>query len=186
MRLFIAVDLPPTVRDALRRQEDDLRRELPGLRWVRPEAIHLTLRFLGEVDETARPPLSAALAAALPGSQPAFRVGVGGLGTFPSRGRPQVIWVGLVEMEAGTLTRLQARVEAAVQEAGFPPEERPFRPHLTIARAGGQRPPAGLVERLAGRERPGPLSFEVSSVCLFRSILRPEGAEYRRLEEHRL
>ncbi len=185
MRLFVAVSLPPSIRMELQRLCDELRRAAAGLRWVRPDAIHLTLRFLGELPEDDLPRIQSGLRSSLPGSHPPFALGLGELGRFPSRGRPQVIWVGLVDGQ-GDLARLQARVEAAIQASGMPPEARPFRPHLTLARVAERRPPVELLERLAARGRPAPISFEVRSVCLFQSILRPQGAEYRKIEEYSL
>lgn len=191
MRLFVAVDLPEPVRATLDGLSRRLREELGRLRWVRPGSIHLTLRFLGEIPVPDLGKVRASLAQAVPGAAPPFGLRVAGAGTFPERGRPRVIWVGLEEVpEAGnppgSLAALQNRIEEAVRRAGLPPQRRPFRPHLTLARVGDARLPSGSAETIALLAPPPGEPFQVESVWLFESRLRPEGAEYRKLEEYRL
>ncbi len=185
MRLFVACDLPAEVRGRLRSLGESLRTEAPRLRWVRPEGIHLTLRFVGEVDEEIRSRLSETLRRAVPGAAPPFEVAVEGAGYFPDRGRPRVLWVGLRE-PSGALAGLHARVEEAVRGAGVAPENRPFRPHLTLARFGDERADPRLLAAvgLLSTARHG--LFTVEAVHLFQSVLRPSGAAYRLLEEFRL
>lgn len=191
MRLFVAVELPAELRDGLRALIDELREEIRGARWVRPEGIHLTLRFLGETQESSLPSLSRELKRAALGATAPFEITVGGLGVFPERGRPRVLWVGLDE-PGGHLERLHARIAEAVASAGVTDskkESRPFRPHLTLARMTEGGPPRGWVEAIETRQgravlQPG--SFGVTSVCMMQSLLRPAGAEYRKLEEYPL
>ena len=190
MRLFVAVAIPPEIREALRRLVGELRSEIRGPRWVRPEGIHLTLRFLGEVEEPSLPGLVAELERSLPGSVTPFDVEVAGIGVFPERGRPRVLWVGLDEA-GDRLSTLQRRVESAVATAvpNLKKETRPFAPHLTLARFGDARPPAGLgatIARYGGERRPRLGTFTVMSVHLLQSLLGPGGAEYRQLGEYRL
>lgn len=188
MRLFVAVDLPAFVRERLATLIAALRREVTGPRWVRVEGIHLTLKFLGEVAVADLPRLREALTAVADGSGRGFQVFVEGLGQFPERGRPRVLWIGLRE-QSGALASLHGRVEAAVSDAGMPgikSEQRPFHPHLTLARIGEERtsiPIRGLVEAHRAESLGG---FDVTAVTLFQSQLGPGGARYKPIQEYPL
>jgi 2'-5' RNA ligase len=178
MRLFLAIDLPAPVRKAVAEVEERLRRDCPGWRWVRPEGIHLTLRFLGEVspadDLTQREAWRRAVAA-----HPRFRFHVGSLGVFPAGTRPRILWLGLEETApVRVLEPLAAALEHAARDLGFEPEERPFRAHLTLARAVRDARP---VAPPPGSQA---IATDVSAeeVVLFRSQLDPGGARYTRLE----
>lgn len=180
VRSFVAVDLPADLRARLRDLGQELERRSPpgSVRWARPEGIHLTLKFLGDVPAAELPPISEFLAGAARRS-PAFRVSVAGLGCFPNVRRPRIVWVG-VEDSTGALRRLQAEIEAGLERLGHPKEDRPFSPHLTLGRlrqeAGGAAPDVGA----AVESSPVPSLGEipVQTVCLFRSDLRPGGAVY--------
>lgn len=181
MRLFLAIDLPPAVRDALAALQGRLRPSCAGWRWVRAEALHLTVRFLGEVSPEARERERDRWRAAAAGGEP-LGLRFAGLGTFPPRGRPRILWVGIVEERAGALTGLATRVEAAAVALGYEPERRSFRPHLTLARAArGTRAEAPPAE--AGLEG---VRFDTAELVLFRSRLGPGGARYERLESFSL
>ena len=181
VRLFVACELPDDVRDALGRIQADLRRMAgDSLRWVRPESIHVTLKFLGEVDATRVGDITAALAAAIEPFE--LRVRPATLGTFGGD-RLRVVWVGL-EGATDALAALAARVEGALEPLGFPREQRPFAAHLTLARAPDHVP---VEERrqlaaLARRYQPPPLpSMTLRQVALMRSTLGPGGSLYSRL-----
>jgi 2'-5' RNA ligase len=178
MRLFLAIDLPAPVRSAVAEVGERLRGNCPGWRWVRPEGIHLTLRFLGEVapadDARQRETWRRAVAA-----HPCFRFHVGGLGVFPGGTRPKVLWVGLEETSASrVLAPLAAALESAARDLGFEAEERPFRAHLTLARAAIEARPVAPPPGVAA------IATDVlaEEVVLFRSELGPGGARYSRLE----
>ncbi len=177
MRLFLAIDLPREVRQALGDLQDRTRRSCPGWRWVRPEGIHLTLRFLGEVGPADEARQRETWRRAVAGHA-AVRFQVGGLGVFPGGGRPRVLWVGVKDASAGgDLAALATSLEAAARELGFEPEERPFRAHLTLARAEREGrpiapPPGGS---------PIAADVEADEVVLFRSELGPGGAKYTRI-----
>jgi 2'-5' RNA ligase len=174
VRLFLAAALPEAVESAASGLQSALRRRLRGWRWPRPEGIHLTLRFLGEVDaaldERARAEWERVAAECRP-----FRVGLDEVGHFPPRGVPRVLWIGLLEIEpGGALAALARQLEATARELGWAPERRPFRPHLTLGRARkGSRPdvPPGdeAVPRAEGWVR---------GIRLVESRLLPEGARY--------
>ncbi len=182
LRLFVAVDLPEDVRETLGRLQGDLRqRDLSGLRWVRPEGIHLTLKFLGETPAERVPAIEAALSAATGGSEP-FRLALGSPGTFGGRRGPRVVWLEF-EGDVQRLRGLQAVVEGAMVAVGFPPEEREYSPHLTLARV-PQPPRAGTAERVARALEavaPPTAEFKVGEIVLMRSRLQPGGAVYERV-----
>ena len=182
MRAFIAIDLPVAIRAALREKQQAFQAACPDASWTRPEGIHLTLKFLGEISEAQVKQVSDALSALE--RFEAFEIGVEGFGFFPDARRPRVFWAGLQAPPA--LPELAARVETALESLGFPREQRPFTPHLTLARFKIPRSQAalqGLLEREVGAVREPPLlgRFAVSEFFLFESKLSPHGAEYTKV-----
>jgi 2'-5' RNA ligase len=131
-RTFIAIDLNDEARSYLHQQIQRLASSLPRVRWVDPETLHLTLTFLGELDDAQ---LAQAIQAAVETAQAAysFTVHVGSLGMFGPPQNPRVIWVGLAG-RLQPLLGLQARLAERLAQDGFPPDERPYAPHLTLAR----------------------------------------------------
>ncbi len=177
MRAFVAIDLPAEIHAELERQQLAFRLACHDARWTRPEGIHLTLKFLGEISEAQVKSVTETLAAL--GEFQKFPVEVRGFGFFPNARRPRVFWAGVEAPEA--LAALAGRVEQAMEGLGFPREQRAFNPHLTLARFKIPRPQpelAALVEKMSafslGR-------FEVSGFFLFESKLSPQGAEYRKI-----
>jgi 2'-5' RNA ligase len=132
IRAFIAITPPPTLQQTMA----EVRQVFQGFalrwRWVTPDHIHLTLRFLGNMPDESVPPLLQAIEQAAQG-QTAFPLRARALGCFPHPARPRVLWVGLDDPKQA-LGRLNERLMAALTPLGFPPEDRPFRPHLTLAR----------------------------------------------------
>lgn len=149
MRLFVAVDPSASVRLRLADLIDRLRPLSPSARWVGPDGLHVTLAFLGEVESADVPRISAALESVAVGQAP-FEIQATGLGTFGPPGRPRVLWVGIAHREGDALMRLQAAVAAALAPLGHAPEERPFTPHLTLARARYPRGDPALAACAAG------------------------------------
>lgn len=180
LRLFVAVELPGEVREALSALQDKLRASGgAGVRWARPEGVHLTLKFLGDVPGAQVPLVEEALESAARG-QAAFSLSLGTTGFFPNPRRPRVFWVG-VAGEVERLAELAKQVEERLGALGFPPEERPFSPHLTLARLGekvtsAQRESFGKLARSAPWQPNH--AFTVDGVSLIRSQLHPEGAIY--------
>lgn len=166
MRLFIAIELPSEIK----RELGKLRTAIPGVRWVPPEQIHLTLAFLGDVDEETTGRLTAQLAVI---RENTFKLSCGNIGCFPDRRRPRVIWIG-VKPEPG-LQKLAAAVQQSALYAGILMEERPFSPHLTLARL---KLPAtaelGAFLDLMSRKTFEP--FSVREFTLFQSRLTSQGA----------
>lgn len=178
MRAFVAIDLPESIRAVLRRRQAAFRSASPEARWARPEGIHLTLKFLGEISEAKLREVCDGLRHL--GPFETFTIGLRGFGFFPDARRPRVFWAG-VEAPA-RLSRLAERVEEAMQKVGFDREERAFRPHLTLARFKEPRAQPALQALLdqPGEEELG--KFEASEFFLFESKLSPQGAEYRKVE----
>lgn len=170
MRLFVAIDLPEEVKKGVA----GLCGDLPGARWVPMEQFHLTLRFIGEVDEGTFQAIRVALAG-VKGAP--FHLALKGIGHFPPGRHPRVLWVGA---EAGApLLELQKEVELALVGAGIPPEERKFSPHITLARL--KETPAEKVIALEEQQRGfATPSFPVGEFYLYSSTLTRAGAIHKR------
>jgi 2'-5' RNA ligase len=181
IRSFVAVELSDEVRQALAAVQRDLKVQAPpgAVRWTRPDSIHLTLQFLGDILPDQVEAIAGALRAACAGRAP-FAFELAGAGVFPNLNRPRVVWVGVVE-PSGALSALQQRVVQALAPLGFVPEERGFSPHLTIGRAArdaGSRDLAAL-GALVARAGIGSLGrVAVNAVNLMKSDLKPDGAVY--------
>jgi 2'-5' RNA ligase len=183
VRCFIAVELPDEIRAGLARLQAQLKSgDQPGVKWVDPYGIHLTLKFLGSVAVDRIDQISRAMEESAQGIPP-FRLKVEGLGVFPNLRRVQVVWVGM-SGEVDRLVQLQQRIESNLAGLGFAPERRRFTPHLTLARL---RDRASLDERqelgqlIAGTKFEPAYSFRVDAVNLMRSQLTREGAIYSRI-----
>lgn len=179
MRLFVALNFPTAVRDGLWRAVAPVRAlDLP-VKWVQPEGLHLTLKFLGDVDDATEDVVRAALVRAAGGGPTprAVTLSLQGFGVFPDAGRPRVFWAGIDAESA--LELLQHRVERELEPLGFPLEGRPFRPHVTLGRAGRDArpgvlaPAATALEALAFAE-----TVAVETIDLMRSTLQRGGAVY--------
>jgi 2'-5' RNA ligase len=174
MRLFIAIDLPEEWKRILAQPEESIGWLGRGVKWVEPRGIHLTLKFLGEVDEELVPDIRGGMAAACMGIEP-FAIRLRGTGVFPNAKRPRVYWAGIEGPSA--LLALQARMDEELQRLGFPAEEHEFRAHLTLARIkdpiGKQRMTDALL-RFSLESEPA----DVREVLLMRSHLSSEGARY--------
>src|SRR5512136_2172313 len=134
IRAFIAIELPPSILDELGRIEARFKPQVPDacIRWVKPDSIHLTLKFLGQVPSDQIQLITASLRAAVVAHH-AFTLEVAGAGCFPNLSRPRVVWVGVQE-EGHPLHALQRAVENAITPLGYPTEQRDFTPHLTLGR----------------------------------------------------
>ena len=181
IRAFIAIPLPDQVLAQLADLERHLERKMPSgsVRWVRPEGIHLTLKFLGDTPADKVPDIKQALAA-VAHHAPACSFTVEGLGCFPNPRRPRVVWVGVQE-PTGRLAALQDAVEEVIAPFGYPPEGRGFTPHLTLGRVRRKvsRSDVAQVGEVVTRTSVGLLGeVAVDSFALIRSVLKPSGAEY--------
>lgn len=179
IRAFVAVDLEPRTVQKIMEAIVQFRPRIPGIRWLPPNNFHLTLKFLGDIDEAKVAPIAAALERELcPFS--CFTIHAKGLGVFPDLRRPRILWVGLVSEE---LKALALRVEKTLLPFGFAAERRAFTPHLTVGRwrqfDGSPKELGDEIEKWRGYDF-GPSI--VDQVILFQSTLRPEGAVYRPLK----
>ena len=168
IRAFVALPLPDSLRRAVAETIERLTPSLPGVRFVRGEGAHVTLRFLGWTRADTIAALGAPLRAAAAACPP-LDLAVRGLGTFPERGRPRVLWLGLEVPRAAAA--LQAACERAAVAAGFEPETRAFHPHLTLGRWGDRARRLPLPDVDLG-------SAHVGELVLYRSELRPSGSVY--------
>lgn len=182
MRLFVALDFPDAVRQALRELIARFKPECRSAKWVRPEAMHITLKFIGEVGADKVAPIRAALASV--NSIAPIEMQFRGLGFFPNERRPRVLWCG-IEVSPN-LAELATALERVLVPLGIPAESRDFVPHLTLARfqtEGGPRKELETLVRAASELK----SYDFgrtreTEFHLIESILKPAGAEYKRVE----
>lgn len=181
IRSFVAVELDEEVKQRLAEIQRQLKTMTPGgvVRWVQPDSIHVTLKFLGDVPEERIRAIVAALEReCAPVAPLAFTVA--GAGCFPNARRPNVVWIG-VEDPDGQLAALQQAVERALNPLGYPPEGRPFKPHLTLGRVNRSVSDADLRkvgERVSGLRVAHLGQVQVAEIVLMRSDLSPAGARY--------
>jgi len=180
IRSFIAIELPQNVKTELAQLESELER--PGhrfVKWVNPRAIHLTLKFLGNIPTKQIPEISNAIEQASKGIPP-FHLQIASLGAFPNINQPRVLWVG-IKGETDSLQGLQQKIDSALISLGFAEEKQSFTPHLTMARV---REGTSLIDRKNFGELVMSTNFEskhpisVKTINFIKSQLRPEGAIY--------
>lgn len=186
LRTFIAIELSEGVKDQLRSLQDHLCQQMaPGsVRWVRPEIVHLTLKFLGDTPLAQVEEVKAALGQAAAAARPC-EFTVGGVGCFPNTRRPRVIWVGLQE-HTGALVQLRDLVEDHVASIGFPTEKRRFSPHLTLGRVNRRASQSEVREigEVVATSAIGTIGeVAVDSVSYLKSDLRPSGAVHTTILE---
>ena len=180
-RAFVAIDLPESVRSTLRMVQQELKSGKFRIKWVRPESIHLTLKFLGDIDVARIDAIADAMTLAVKNST-RLVLAPRGLGVFPNARRPRVIWVGLGG-QLDLLKNLQQALEAQLAELGLPKESRPFKGHLTLGRVKGKIAAARLQAALADCENFEFDSFEVNQIILFKSQLQSSGAVYTKVKQ---
>jgi 2'-5' RNA ligase len=180
IRSFLAVDPPREIIDAIGMIQDRLRKNIQGdIRWVRPQGIHLTLKFFGAISESDVANISLVVENTTSNIAP-FTLGIKRVGAFPDVKRPRVLWLGM-DGDVDTLIRLQKEVDAELQKYGFEKEDRTFRPHLTLARIKDPRGLIGLAKIMEKRENYEAGSFSAAGLNLFKSDLTPKGAVYTKL-----
>lgn len=175
MRLFIAINLPEDTRRALYDAAAPLRATDAPVKWVAPDAIHMTLKFLGGVNDDLEPSITKWLDTVAAERRP-FALSLDGFGAFPAVDHPRVIWAGAESVPP--LELLQHDVETAMADLGFEVEGRPFKPHVTLGRMkkGGEREARALGDLLGALEFADEVAVE--TVDLMRSRTLPDGAQY--------
>lgn len=183
IRSFIAIELPQNVKTGLAKLLSELgKTRHPFVKWVNPESIHLTLKFLGNIPFKQVAEINRLMEEAVQGTLP-FHLEVSELGAFPNLKRPRVLWVS-IKGEIDTLLSLQQSIDSALAPLGFAEEKRPFTPHLTLARLRERTSPAErkiFAELVMSTNFESSYPLEVKTISLMRSQLTPEGAIYTRL-----
>ncbi|MDQ2952442.1 MAG: RNA 2',3'-cyclic phosphodiesterase [Chloroflexota bacterium] len=174
MRLFVAIPLPTDVAV----EASTALPEIPALRRVRPEHLHITLAFLGAVADERLDDVIAATRTAAAAHQP-FTVTLEGVGRFPESGEPRVVWMGIVQ-GARESSNLAAALRRALTERALPFDDKPFRAHITLARVAqdADRASARAIAATTDRLRAPKLHFEVDALIPFESVLSPKGPRY--------
>jgi 2'-5' RNA ligase len=184
IRSFLAVELPEAIRKRIEEIQADLSSSNSDVRWVRPEKIHLTLKFFGNIEEPRVDAITKSIEPLVAGT-PHFSLEVRGMGVFPNIRNPRIIWMGLID-EKQVLNPLQKQMESALETIGFQVEDRPFRPHLTLGRMNSGRGKNELIGKIEKYKEERFGDFEVERFVLFKSDLRPTGPIYTALRELKL
>ncbi len=182
IRAFIAIELPEDLKKELEKLQTKVKTNKPRIKWVSPNSIHLTLKFLGDVDPAAVDSITKAMTEAVKGVPP-FELNVRHLGVFPNPQRVQVVWVGL-DGQTDVLNNLYRSLEDKMTGIGFPTEKRTFTPHLTLARVGDEVLPderKRFGELISNSKAEINYTVRAGGLSLMKSQLTPRGAIYTRL-----
>lgn len=179
LRAFIAIKLPQNIIASIDQVQNNLKSYGLKLRWVRPENIHLTLKFLGDISKSEIEKVSQALFDTAD-KHPLITLMVKGLGVFPSIKRPRVIWVG-ISGQTDQLVRLQKDIDTKLKNIGFPKEKRPFKGHLTLARAKENINSKKIFDAIKQFGKFESETFVAKNIILFKSELKSTGAVYSTL-----
>jgi 2'-5' RNA ligase len=181
MRLFIALDIPAEIRARIMEYLEHARELAPEARWARPESLHVTLKFVGQASDAKMQEIDGALAVV---KAAPFEVSFASAGFFPAPKSPRVFWIGVHADEA--LPQLAAAIDQAVEKLGFPREEKAYRPHLTLARAGsgtgGQHQLKPLAPLLQAKTPPQFGTMTAREFFLYRSEPQRGGSRYTKLQ----
>jgi 2'-5' RNA ligase len=176
VRAFLAIPLPRQLQESIHSIQTELQASITEARWTRPENLHLTLHFFGEIEQETLEKLRVSVLSVKSCQRP-FQVGVKGLGAFPNPHRPRVIWLGLEPR--GQLEQLHRATERCLRQAGITTDSRPYSPHLTIGRLHGD--PFDLTKLFSSMQQKRIEPLTVDRMILYESRLRPEGAQHVQL-----
>ncbi|PIU50773.1 RNA 2',3'-cyclic phosphodiesterase [Candidatus Desantisbacteria bacterium CG07_land_8_20_14_0_80_39_15] len=188
IRIFIAIELMQEIKENLRGIQEELKKANADVKWVKPENIHLTLKFMGSVPAQQIPEIAGELKSGLVRMDPLgtgfgfFSVEIAKVGSFPEKGKPRVIWAG-VESGSEDVIRLQGKVEDSLKKFNFPGEDREYTPHLTVGRVKGPENIKVLQELLGVKSSVQFGRMLVEDVSIIRSDLKPDGPVYTTLEK---
>lgn len=175
MRCFIAIELSQEIKQALGQIEEELQKKIRGVKWVKPDNIHLTLKFLGNIEKETVEDIKKILDEVSSGAQP-FKIRLSAAGAFPSPSRPRVIWVGIDEGKTES-TELADRIDEEVEYLGIEKESRAFHPHLTLARLKFLKEKDAVKNAFASLKVPQ-AEMSATKITLFQSTLTGEGPIY--------
>jgi 2'-5' RNA ligase len=184
MRTFIAIEIPAEIIEEMAKVQDELKRSGADAGWTRPEGIHLTLKFLGEVPESKIEEIKNAMVQAAEATS-RFRLEIAGAGAFPNPKNPRVVWLG-VSGDIDKLSALQGSVEESMTAMGFEREKRAFSPHLTLARIKYLRPRYSWQKAIESIKDIRLADFNVDHVSLMKSDIKSSGAVYTEIGRVRL
>ena len=179
IRTFIAIELPEKIGSAISKVQEGIRSYGFKIRWVRPENIHLTLKFLGNIKEADTEKVGKIVFESVKGYKP-ISLKAKGIGVFPGIKKPRVVWTGISD-QLNLLTELQKTLDEKLEGIGFPKEKRPFRGHLTLGRVKAKIDPKRLSDALKEFAKFESESFSADRVILYKSELKPKGAVYTKL-----
>lgn len=180
MRCFIAIELPEAVKSALSLIEEEFKKTRADVRWVNPNNIHLTLKFLGNIKEEITEKIKMLIEQICSNYKP-FSIEIKDIGMFPNKKSPRVLWVGVEYNEL--LKTLQNEIDNAMASLGFERESRKFTPHLTLGRFRSARVNELFQEAIKLHEKDSFGSINVESISLMRSDLNPAGARYTKIAD---
>ncbi|MBN1932151.1 MAG: RNA 2',3'-cyclic phosphodiesterase [Desulfobacterales bacterium] len=179
IRTFIAIELPQNILASIFKVQEGIRGYGFKLRWVPPQNVHLTLKFLGYISNTDVKKIGEAMVESIEGHFP-IQLAAKGIGIFPGIKRPRVLWVGMIG-QVDLLSKLQKNIDEKLEMVGFQPEKRTFRGHLTIARVKGKIDPGKLHDAIKQFEGFETEEFVADKIILFKSELKSSGAVYEKL-----
>lgn len=181
IRAFIACDVPESILEKTSKVRDGLEKIDADVSWARISGIHITLKFLGDIEEKNIDGVAAVIAEKAKGQRP-FDVNVRGSGAFPNLKNMRVVWLGMEDGEKG-LSHLRQALDDGLKALGFEPEEREFRPHLTLGRVKGSGNKEELAMAVSMLKDIEIGTFNIDRIMLYKSELRPTGAVYTKLRE---
>ena len=179
IRTFIGFELPEKTRSFISSIQEDLKSNGLDARWVQPKNIHLTLKFLGNINKDDTQKVGEAIFKSAADYAP-ISLTAKGVGAFPGINRPRVLWIG-IRGQIDVLIQLQKSLDDQLEQIGFPKENRPFKGHLTLARVKGQIDRVKLINAIKKYGEFEPKSFIADNIILFKSDLKSTGAVYTKL-----
>lgn len=184
MRTFIAIDLPQAVKDNISRMQSRLKRSGADVSWVSPANMHLTLKFLGDIDETAAKAVSGAIRDIAAGTGD-FSMQLGSIGAFPGPQSPRIIWIGLTKGHEQAKA-IAAQIESRIEQYGIGRDTRPFASHITIGRVRSKKNICQLIDGIGAADTNRDAAteeFKAGKITFFKSTLTPQGPVYEKLQE---
>lgn len=181
IRTFIAIEIPLLIREKISEFQDELKRNQASIKWIKTDNIHITLKFLGNIDENRITDIAQAIDKVTEQIRP-FSIEVAGAGVFPNYKKPRVIWVG-AKSEEDVLKIVAKKIEQEMHNLGFEKEKRSFQAHLTMGRVKGWQGIDAVIKKLEEKHNFSGGIFVAKEIVLMRSDLKPTGAVYTPLKK---